>query len=71
MIKYENTSFVVYDYNQDAKTSVAMNFAQFNSSANFIFGIVDKSIDLFNNPYIKVSAYYMSEDFKLKESERI
>lgn len=71
MFALGNTTFIAYDFNQDAKAANSFNLAQFNSSANFIFGIVDNSIDLFNNPYIRVNAYRMSEDFKLKESEKM
>ena len=48
-----------------------MNFADFNTSLNFIFGIVDKDFDFFDNPYIRVNAYQMSGDYKLRDSERM
>lgn len=71
MFTLGNTSFIEYDHNLDLTTAEPINFAQFNSSANFIFGLADETFDLLNNPYIRVNAYRMREDFLLKDSEKI
>lgn len=36
-----------------------VSLADYNDSANFIFGIVDKKFNFFDNPYIQVHAYLM------------
>ena len=41
-------------------------FDQFDDSANFIIGVGNKSVDLFDNEYFRLKAYIMTPDFKLK-----
>lgn len=62
-----NTEFITYEFNQNS-TAIPLRLADYNSSANFIFGIVDKQFDFFDNPYIRVNAYELTESYKLSES---
>lgn len=71
MVTLGNTHFQIYDYYEDWTKQEPISFADYNSSANFILGIVDEKFDFFANPYIRINAYQMSEDFRLKESTKM
>ena len=53
-------------YNEGAKGTI-INLHQYQDSANFIFGLVNNSIDLFDNPYIKFAAYEVDQDNKMEK----
>lgn len=44
---------------------------QFNDSGSYIIGITNESIDLFDNPYIRIAAYKLTEKFELKEEVKL
>lgn len=41
----------------------------FKDSAHFILGFVDKTIDIFDNPYFEIAAYELDQDYVLREKE--
>ena len=71
MFALANTEFTTYDFNQDQSLQGTVSFGKFNDSANFIFGIVDETFNLLDNPYIQVHAYLMQEDLKLRRNSPV
>lgn len=71
MLALANTEFIVYDYNQVWSSQPPVALSDYESSANFIFGIVDKQFNFFDNPFIKVNAYELTQDYKLRESAAV
>ena len=59
MMALLNTQFVSYDFYDRSLSKV--NLGAYNSSANFLFGISNATVNLFDNPYINVVAYEMTE----------
>lgn len=41
----------------------------FKDSAHFILGFVDKTVDIFDNPYFDIAAYELDQDYVLREKE--
>lgn len=44
-----------------------MDLKELSDSVNFIFGIDNSEIDLFDNAYISIHAYKLGQDYNLKE----
>ena len=65
MLEKNGTEFVAYDFIQRDKSLGTVNLADYNSSANFIFGTPNKELNLLDNPYFKVTAYKLTNDLKL------
>ena len=55
MYERNETRFVNYDV--DRKSEEVLELKDYRDSANFVLGVADKSIDLFNNAFFEIKAY--------------
>jgi len=68
MLSMNRTSF---DMGTHMSSTTLIEFKEYKDSFNMIVGTYDKSIDLWDNPYIRFNVYQMDQNWHIQPSENI
>lgn len=71
MVQLGDTKYVTYERFESEINSKSYSLADFNRSANFIMGLVNKQVDLFDNEFITFKAYQLTPKYELKNEIKL
>ena len=71
MMKMNSTSYSVNDYQIDLKELDNVSMDNYRDSFNMFFGTTNEQLDWFDNPYVSMNVYDLSQNWNPQISQKI